>query len=727
MNRRLLVASLFATLLAGCQLSDKTEGPVAACMDVGSACTENRACCSYGCVQGFCMANPEDGGQCRTSDDCASGACRNGRCDQSAACRDESDRCDWDGQCCTGTCNAAWTCVQNGAPTVVATSNANAEGKLATGTAIVFDARGSSDPDGDYLSYGWQVIRVPSLTPVACANGSASATCTISAPQLGAYRAVVTVTDGKVDPAPQGTVGVEVVNLPPIVQAMTISDQTPSRNVAFTVGTTVVDPDGDPLSCTWTSTAPGGTPQPIAGATSCSSLSFTAGAEGAWAFTIQPDDGVENAPVASTVTATVINDVPVVTTINGATVVGSAANVYGNMGATEATTPEVALAAAATDLNSDDPLAFQWTLTSGPGVQLSAPTAAATTFVPPTEGTYVFTVTATDPAAFDRAGGASAAVTVTVHVDRYVRDLGHLIVDADRAIAAEKAVLVGPLPGSTTRGALWVLDLASQTESAPIELAAPPKVVGVSPDGTWAVAATDLFYWIVNLTTREVSTGYSTGMPRNDIVVTGTDQQGKRRAFLFPVSSSSWSVGVVDLATGTLTTGSHFGIAGALDPVLDRLYTVDASYVQRYALANNGVLNGAGYATKSRSESCATIWSSRRPETNAFTGCGEIVSITPSTSLVSVSGSLGGNIRHVDTAANGAGIFADATGTVRRFTDALMLLPASDPLPTWASAGRAYPTSARWVFVSSDATPTFWTIVSADGASGGRYGLIRLQ
>jgi hypothetical protein len=726
MNRRLLVASLFATLLAGCQLSDKTEGPVAACMDVGSACTENRACCSYGCVQGFCMANPEHGGQCRTSDDCADGACRNGRCDHEAVCRLESDVCTWDGQCCTETCNAAGKCVVNGAPVVRVISNANAEGKLATGRDIVFNAGGSTDPDGDYLVYGWQVVRVPTLDSVSCVEGSASSSCTISSPVVGAYRAVVTVTDGKVVVPPQGTIDVEVVNLPPIVQTLTASDTTPSRNVAFTVSASVVDPDGDLVTCSWTRTAPGGTPQPIADATSCSSLSVTADVEGAWAFTIQPDDGVANAPVTGAVNVTVINDAPVVNTINGAAVVGGAASVYGNMGETEATTPEIAISATATDLNSDDPLAFQWTLTSGPAVQLSAPNAAATAFVPPTEGTYVFTVTATDPAAFARAGVTSAPVIVTVHVDRYVKDLGHAIVDADRAIAAEKVVLVGPLPGSTTKGGLWVLDLASQTESAPIELPAPPKVVGVSPDGMFAVAATDLFYWIVDLTTRTVSTGQSTGIARNDVVVTGTDQQGKRRAFLFPTSSSSWSVGVVDLSTGLLATRTYFGIAGALDPSLDRLYTVDSSYVQRYALANNGELNGAGYASRSRSESCAKIWSSRRPETNAFTGCGEIVSITPLTSLVSVSGTLGGTIRHVDTALSGAGIFADATGTVRRFTDALTLLPAGDPLPTWSSAGRGYPASAQWVFVSGGAAPTFWTIVSANSASGVRYGLIRL-
>jgi hypothetical protein len=715
MNRRLLVASLFATLLAGCQLSDKTEGPVAACMDVGSACTENRACCSYGCVQGFCMANPEHGGQCRTSDDCADGACRNGRCDHEAVCRLESDVCTWDGQCCTETCNAAGKCVVNGAPVVRVISNANAEGKLATGRDIVFNAGGSTDPDGDYLVYGWQVVRVPTLDSVSCVEGSASSSCTISSPVVGAYRAVVTVTDGKVVVPPQGTIDVEVVNLPPIVQTLTASDTTPSRNVAFTVSASVVDPDGDLVTCSWTRTAPGGTPQPIADATSCSSLSVTADVEGAWAFTIQPDDGVANAPVTGAVNVTVINDAPVVT---------AGVDRAGNLGAPGTTAPEIAVAAIGTDRN-DDPITYTWfldpPLPEGSALtELTVSSGATARFTPDVAGTYHLRVRASDAPA-----GDATEDVVDVKVDRFVRDLDLLAVDAEHAWQVGHVVLVGAHPTVANRGALWVLDLATESLGAPVQLDAPPTVVGVAADGSVAVAANDLQYWIVNLAAvpPTVSGPHAHTISVGDVVVTGVEP--KSRAFLFSRSSPFQNLGIIDLgAPGTLTTSATYGIAGALDPAGNRLYTVDTSYVRRYLLANSGALTPAGDTTSTpRSTGCARIWSSRKTQSHAFTGCGEIVPVPSGTTGLTINGDLGYGVRSLDTAVDGSGLFADATGAVRRFNTGLEVTTAAEPLPVWSDAGVGHATSAAWVFTHGTSS---WAIVTANGASGGRNGLVTL-
>jgi hypothetical protein len=678
---------------------------VAACMDVGSACTENRACCSYGCVQGFCMANPENGGQCRTSDDCADGACRNGRCDQSAVCRDASDRCDWDGQCCTETCNAAGTCVQNGAPTVVATSNANPEGKLATGTAIVFDARGSSDPDGDGLSYGWQVIRVPSLTPVACANGSASATCTISLPQLGAYRAVVTVTDGKVDPAPQGTLDVEVVNLPPIVQAMTISDQTPSRNVSFTVSASVVDPDGDPLTCSWTSTAPGGTPQPIAGATSCSSLSFTGGAEGTWAFTIHPDDGVDaNAPASRTVAVTVINDAPVVT---------AAANVYGNM---QSASP-ITLSAAANDRNGDT-VTYQWSLMDGAG-DLTNPNAATTEFVPPAEGTYVLTVTATDPAAFGRPAATSAPMTVTVHVAQPVLPLPGVLRDAElvRTATGDLVVAVGADPADATKGKLWVINAADGTVVREASLATVATSVSTNADATLvAVGATAAFYWIdFRINPVSVNQG-NEPFAIGDVVLAG----GKR-IFLFPQTATSsayiYAFDVTSPATVPAST-SRTGHRGRLTADGNWLLALDGYWtdVSKYSVATSGQASNAlgyvGYASYA-TYGCtpANLWITSSGS-EAFTSCGDVYTIATMVHRPDLS--LGGSVVHADTTASG--VVVSRGGTLVRF-DTNFQQTGSDVVPVWGWDGRHHVTTADFVFSGSDGTR--YAVVSAGAGISG--------
>jgi hypothetical protein len=579
----------------------------------------------------------------------------------------------------------------------------------------VFDARGSSDPDGDYLSYGWQVIRVPSLTPVACANGSASATCTISAPQLGAYRAVVTVTDGKVDPAPQGTVDVEVVNLPPVVQTL-VAPATQSRNVGFEVNATVVDPDGDPVSCTWTSTAPGGTPQPIAGGT-CAKASFTATSEGTWAFTIHPDDGVlDNAPVSRSVSVNVVNDAPVV---------NAGADRAGNLGAPEApAAPEIAVAATATDRNGD-PITYTWfldpPLPEGSALtELTVWSGATARFTPDVAGTYHLRVRASDaPAA------ATTEDLVDVKVDRFVRDLDLVATDAEHAWEAATVVLVGAHPTVANRGALWVLDLATGSLDAPLQLDGTPSVVGVSADGTVAVAANDLQYWVVNLAAAPptVSGPHTHAISVSDVVVTGV--AGKSRAFLFSRSSPFQNLGIIELAApGPVTTAATYGVAGALDPVGDRLYTVDTSYVRRYALANSGAINTAGSTLgTTRTTACARIWSSRKPESHAFTGCGEIVPVPAGTTSLTIGGNLGFAVRHLDTAMDGSGLFADGNGVVRRFTTGLVVAAPSDPLPVWSDAGVGYPTAAAWVFTDGASS---WAIVTANGAAGGRNGLVTL-
>jgi hypothetical protein len=524
------------------------------------------------------------------------------------------------------------------------------------------------------------------------------------------------VTDGKVDSASQGTVDVEVVNLPPAVQTL-VAPATQSRNVAFTVSASVVDPDGDLVTCGWTSTAPGGTPQPIADATSCTTLFFTAGAEGVWAFTIQPEDGVAtNAPVSSTVSVTVINDAPVV---------NAGADRAGNLGAPEdPAAPEIGVTATATDRN-DDPITYTWfldpPLPEGSALaELTVSSGATARFTPDVAGTYHLRVRASDAPA-----GAAAEDLVDVKVDRFVRDLELFAADAEHAWKAGKVVLVGAHPTVANRGALWVLDLATESLTAPLLLDGTPSVVGVTADGTVAVAANDLQYWVVNLAASpaNVSGPHPHAISVGDIVVTGVE--GKSRAFLFSRSSLFQNLGIVDLGVpGTLTPSATYGIAGALDPIGDRLYTVDTSYVRRYALANSGAINPAGQTMgTTRSTECARIWSSRKPESHAFTGCGEIVPVPAGTTSLTIAGNLGFGVRHLDTAVDGSGLFADGLGAVRRFNTGLEVTAAAEALPVWSDGGAGYPTSAAWVF--TDGTSS-WAIVTANGVSGGRNGLVTL-
>jgi len=109
MKTWLLVAAVaVASLTAAC-------GPVQMlCHEVGDACGADGECCSFGCVEGVCKANPLPDGLCRTSNDCVGGlVCEDGHCKRGDrpdgdVCRNASD-CASD-RCVDGKCTARTDC-----------------------------------------------------------------------------------------------------------------------------------------------------------------------------------------------------------------------------------------------------------------------------------------------------------------------------------------------------------------------------------------------------------------------------------------------------------------------------------------------------------------------------------------------------------------------------------------------------------------------------------------
>lgn len=90
--------------LAGC--GNRTHA-APGCQQVGGSCTDDAACCSFGCVNSQCTCNPYPGGICATSNDCCDGfggasRCTAGACE--SGCRAVKDVCKSNGQCCGQTC-----------------------------------------------------------------------------------------------------------------------------------------------------------------------------------------------------------------------------------------------------------------------------------------------------------------------------------------------------------------------------------------------------------------------------------------------------------------------------------------------------------------------------------------------------------------------------------------------------------------------------------------------
>jgi len=118
--------------------------------------------------------------------------------------------------------------VQNGvgsdkATTKVSTINsppvasAGADQTVAIGAFVTLNGSGSSDVDGDPITYFWTMVSQPSGSSAFIANFR-SVTATFTADKPGVYVVQLVVNDGKVDSAP-ATVRITTANTPPVANA----------------------------------------------------------------------------------------------------------------------------------------------------------------------------------------------------------------------------------------------------------------------------------------------------------------------------------------------------------------------------------------------------------------------------------------------------------------------------------------------------------------------------
>lgn len=175
------------------------------------------------------------------------------------------------------------------------------------GAGGTLDASGSSDPDGDALSYAWSV-------PVGLAAGPTDQ------PQLqvdggtpdGTYTVTVAVTDafGATDSA---SVNVEVVNLAPQVDAG--ADAATSEGSEIELSVSASDPGGDPMAATvdW---GDGSTPQDLGAVSGTFTAAHTYADDGTHTVQVcvRDDAGAEGCDSA---TVTVTNVAPTVTALQG--------------------------------------------------------------------------------------------------------------------------------------------------------------------------------------------------------------------------------------------------------------------------------------------------------------------------------------------------------------------------------------------------------------------------
>ncbi len=268
--------------------------------------------------------------------------------------------------------------------------------QLEVGETAALDASASSDPDGDALSFIWN-LEAPVGSAASLAGGT-DKTNSFVPDVAGSYKVTVVVSDGNLEATTTRTISVterQQQNQAPV--ANTGDDQT--LHVGGTVqldGTGSSDPEGSPLTYAWTFVSrPNGSTANLDQANT-SKPSFTADVVGRYVVALVVRDGALDS-AADEVQIEATNSDPVV---------DAGADRAGNIG-----TP-VELVAVASDPD-DDSLTVSWQISSQPdgaAAQLSSTDALATSLTADLPGPYTVTVEVSD--AFGGVAVDSVVVTI---------------------------------------------------------------------------------------------------------------------------------------------------------------------------------------------------------------------------------------------------------------------------------------------------------------------------
>ena len=248
-------------------------------------------------------------------------------------------------------------------------ANAGPDQLVGGNAAVTLDGSGSSDGDGDPLTYQWVQISGPSVTLSGASTASPSFSAPPAAQSAQTLEFQLTTSDGL--QSATDTIQVTVSpNLPPVVDAGI--SQTVAGSSAVTLNGTASDPENDPMIFQWTQT--GGPPVSLTGATSLSA-GFTAppktSAPQQLTFELTVQDGPGNIATDTVQITIAANTGP---TANAGADQTVGANSLAALDGSASSDPE------------NDPLTYQWVQISGPSVAITNATSAAASFTTPPPG-----------------------------------------------------------------------------------------------------------------------------------------------------------------------------------------------------------------------------------------------------------------------------------------------------------------------------------------------------
>lgn len=260
------------------------------------------------------------------------------------------------------------------------TANAGADQAGGVGERVTLDGSGSTDPDGDALTYTWRFTSVPEGSTTGIANANSIAPSFVL-DERGTYVVSLVVGDGANQSAPD-TVIVSTENTVPVANAG--PDQSAGVGATVTLdGSASDDADGDSLTFAWSVVSrPAGSTAPLNDATGATP-SITIDEAGDYVVQLIVNDGLASS-TADTVRISTENAPPVANAGNDRSALLGQTVILDGTGSTDA---------------DGDTLTYAWTMLSKPAGSvsvLSSATAEKPSFVVDESGDYVVRLVVND-------------------------------------------------------------------------------------------------------------------------------------------------------------------------------------------------------------------------------------------------------------------------------------------------------------------------------------------
>ncbi len=251
---------------------------------------------------------------------------------------------------------------------------------VAVGDTVYLDGSGSSDADGDPLSYSWSIVDMPAGSTAELSDSTAEQLSFV-ADMAGSYTLELVVNDGFIASAPDSMI-VYTVNSAPVADAGPEQFVPLFTNVVLD-GSGSYDPDGDPISYQWSfASKPAGSAALLTTPTS-SSTGFFADVAGTYIIQLVVNDGLLDSDPNQTTVITV-NSAPVADAGPDQSVPLFSFVTLDGSGSYD---PD------------EDPINFSWVFVSKPegsAATLNDPSNVTTEFFADTAGTYVIQLVVND-------------------------------------------------------------------------------------------------------------------------------------------------------------------------------------------------------------------------------------------------------------------------------------------------------------------------------------------